>query len=205
MTSSSRHAAASIGPVVPQNPAVARSLIGLVGLPTILAMGPFEDRSHADDLAEAFAAVRRRCVAQLALFGTGPQRTTIVRCAFAHGVGSDVHLLRAYPASGWPDVVAAADVVVPSPGSGPTRLLDVLSAGRPVVAPIDATTVRLVVPASAGLVYRPGDVSRMAAALLRLLMAPTLRHEMGCRAGEVARRHAPIMRLQQPADGSEDA
>ena len=44
-------------------------------------------------------------------------------------------------------------------------------------------------PTSAGLVYRPGDVSGMAAALLRLLTSPALRHGMASRAGEVARRH----------------
>ena len=206
MTSKSvRHATPSIGPFVPQDPVAARSLIGLAGLPTILAMGPFEDRSDAEELAEAFATVRRRCVAQLVLFGTGRQRTTVVRRAFAHGVGSDVHLLRNYPAGWWPDIVAAADVVAPGPGSGPMSLLDVLSAGRPVVAPIDATTVKLVVPASAGLVYRRGDVSGMAAALLRLLTTPKLRHGMACRACEVARRHPLQKRLQQSADGSRDA
>ena len=46
-------------------------MIGLAGLPTILAMGPFEDRLDAEVLAEAFARVRTRCVAQLVLVGTG--------------------------------------------------------------------------------------------------------------------------------------
>jgi glycosyltransferase involved in cell wall biosynthesis len=168
-------------------------------------MGPFEDRSEAEDLADAFTAVRRHCVAQLVLLGTGPQRTTVVRRAFAHGVGSDVHLLRNFPAGRWSDIVAAADVVVPSTASGSMTLLDVLSACRPVVAPIDPTTMRLVVPTSAGLVYRPGDVSGMAAALIRLLTAPAIRHGMACRAGEVARRHPLLMRLQQSTDGSSNA
>jgi glycosyltransferase involved in cell wall biosynthesis len=187
MTSNSpRRAAPSIAPFVPADPAAARSLIGLPGLPTIIAMGPFEDRSEAEELAEAFAMVRRRCVAQLALFGIGRYRSTIVRRAFAHGVGSHVHLLRNYPAGRRSDIVASADVVVPSTASGSTNLLGVLSACRPVVAPIDPTTMRLVVPTSAGIVYRPGDVSGMAAALLRLLTTPALWHGMACRAGEVA-------------------
>jgi glycosyltransferase involved in cell wall biosynthesis len=88
---------------------------------------------------------------------------------------------------------------------GQVSLLDVLSACRPVVAPIDPTTVRLVVPTSAGLVYRPGDVSGMAAALLRLLTTPALRHGMACRAGEVARRHPLQKRLQQSDEGNRDA
>ena len=119
MTSNSpRGAALSIDPRVARDPVVARSLIGLPAFPTIVAMGPFEDRSEAEELAEAFAAVRRHCVAQLVLFGTGPKRTTVVRRAFAHGVGSDVHLLRNFPSGRWSDIVAAADVVVPSTDIG---------------------------------------------------------------------------------------
>jgi glycosyltransferase involved in cell wall biosynthesis len=74
-------------------------------------------------------------------------------------------------------------------------LLAVLGAGRPIVSHADPTTVRLVVPASAGLIYRSGDVSGMAVALLRLLTTPTLRHGMGCRARAVARKY----HLQQMA------
>ena len=195
----------AIGSFVPRDAVIARSLIGLAGRPTILAIGPFDDRMEAEQLADAFATVRQRCVAQLVLFGTGQHRTTVVRRAYAHGVGSDVHLLRNYSPGWCPDIVAAADVVAPGPGSGPISLLNVLSAGRPVVAPIDPTTVQLVVPASAGLVYRRGDVSAMAAALLRLLTTPNLRHRMACRAREVACRDPLLMRLQQSADGSEDA
>jgi glycosyltransferase involved in cell wall biosynthesis len=206
MTSNSpRHATAQIGPFPPADPATARSLIGLPDLPTIVAVGPFEDRPEAEEFVDAFAMVRRRCVAQLVLFGTGRHRSSAVRRAFADGVGSDVHLLPNYPASWRPDILATADVVVPSSASGPMGLLSVLSAGRPVVAPIDPTTMRLVVPTSAGIVYRPGDVSRMAAALLRLLTTPALQHGMACRAGEVARRHPLLMRLQQSTDGSNDA
>jgi glycosyltransferase involved in cell wall biosynthesis len=206
MTSNSPQSVAqSIAPRVPPDPVVARSLIGLPGLPTIVAMGPFDDRQEAEELADAFTAVRRRCVAQLVLLGTGPQRTTAVRRAFAHGVGSDVHPFRNFPAGRWSDAVAAADVVVPSGASGSMSLMEVLSACRPVVAPINPTTMRLVVPTSAGLVYRPGDVSGMAAALLRLLTTPALRHGMACRAGEVALRNPLRMRLQQSTYGSKDA
>jgi glycosyltransferase involved in cell wall biosynthesis len=185
-----------------RDPLVARSLIGLAGLPTIVAMGPFDDRLDSQQLADAFATVRRRCNAQLVLLGRGLQRVEVMRRSFAQGVGKDVHLLRDLPADRWPDVVAAADVVVPSGASGPRSLLQVLAAGRPVVAPINPATMRLVVPSSAGLVYRSGDVSGMAAAMLRLLTSPTLRHGMACRASEVARRHPLQMSLQQSDEGN---
>ena len=66
------------------------------------------------------------------------------------------------PENRWADLIWAANLVVPSTASGLRRLLEVLAAGRPVVAPVNPTTVRVVVPSSAGLVYRPGDVSGMA-------------------------------------------
>lgn len=63
-----------------------------------------------------------------------------------------------------------------------------MAVGRPLIAPTNPTTVQLVVPASAGLVYRQEHVSGMAAAFLRLLTTPALRYGMGCRAREVAQR-----------------
>ena len=170
----------------PQDPAVARALLGLADLPTVVALGPFDDLAHAEQLAAAFTAVRRRCNAQFVLIGTGAHRAAIVRRTFSHGARSTV---RVVAEERWPDLVSAADLVVPSTASGLWRLLEVLAAGRPVVAPVNPTTVRVVVPSSAGLVYRPGDVSGMAGALLRLLSTPSLRHGMSCRAREVARRH----------------
>lgn len=170
----------------PQDPAVARALLGLADLPTVVALGPFDDLAHAEQLAAAFTAVRRRCNAQFVLIGTGAHRAAIVRRTFSHGARSTV---RVVAEERWPDLVSAADLVVPSTASGLPRLLEVLAAGRPVVAPVNPTTARLVVPSSAGLVYRPGDVSGMAGALLRLLTTPSLRHGMARRAREVARRH----------------
>ena len=164
-------------------------LVALTGLPTIVAIGPFDDRAHAQELATAFIAVRRHCKVQLVLLGTGEQRTAVLRRTSAQGVGSSVHVVSDSCGYRWSDVVAAADLVVLGSSSGTTTLLDVLGAGRPVVAPADPETVQLVVPAIVGLVYRPGDVCGMAQALLRLATTPVLRRGMGGRARQVARRH----------------
>jgi glycosyltransferase involved in cell wall biosynthesis len=178
-----------VPPAAALNPVAARSLVGLTGLPTILATGPFDDQADAEQLAAAFATVRSRCRAQLVLLGAGKHRATVLRRSFAQGVGTSVHVIRDLPEDRWPYLIAAADVVVPNIAGVTTTLLDVLGAGRPVVAQADPTIVRLVVPASAGLIYRQGDVSGMAGALLRLLTTPALRHGMGCRARTVARKY----------------
>jgi glycosyltransferase involved in cell wall biosynthesis len=172
-----------------QDPIAARLLVGLAGLPTIVALGPFDDREYADQLALAFIAVRRRCNAQLVLLGAGIQRAAVLRRTLAHGVGASVHAVRYHSAELRMDFIAAADLVVPSPTSGLTELMDVLAAGRPLVAQANPVTVRLIVPSSAGLVYGSRDVQGMAAALVRLLTTPGLRHRMAVRAAEVARRH----------------
>ena len=167
----------------------ARALVGQAGVPTIVAIGPFDDHIDARHLAAAFITVRQHCDAQLVLLGSGVQRTTVTRRTLAHGVARKVHVVRDSCDGRWSDVVAAADVVVLSSSSGTTALLDVLAAGRAVVAPADPATVQLVVPVMAGLVYPPGNVAGMTAALLRLIREPLLRQGMAGRATNAARRH----------------
>ncbi len=143
----------------------ARSLLGLPQVPTVVAVGPFDDQEQTDQLTGAFAAVRLRCKAQIVFF-------------WGEGGGSR-----------WPDLIAAADVVAATATTGPEALLDVMARGRPIVAPASPATAQLVIPGCAGLIYRQGDVMAMGAALLRLLTSPVLRHGMSCRAREVARQH----------------
>jgi glycosyltransferase involved in cell wall biosynthesis len=176
-------------PLTPLDPVDARSLVGLAGVPTIVAIGPFDDHAHARQLAAAFITVRKRCKAQLVLLGGGVQRATVIRQTSERGVGTSVHVVRDSCDHRWSDLVAVADLVVLGSSSGTTTLLDVLAVGRPVVVPADPATVQLVVPAIVGLVYPPGDVSGMAGALLRLLTTPVLRRGMGGRARQVARRY----------------
>ena len=68
----------------PLDPKAARSLAGLADLPTIVAVGPFDDPEHAEQLAAAFTMVRRQCEAQLVLVGTGVHRGAAVRRAITH-------------------------------------------------------------------------------------------------------------------------
>jgi glycosyltransferase involved in cell wall biosynthesis len=179
----------------------ARSLMGLADLPTIVAVGPFDDRLHAQQMAAAFLAVRQHCKVQLVLVGTGVGTTTVMLRTAAKGFGGNVHAFRDSCDDRWSNLVAAADLVVLGSSSGTTILLDVLAAGRPVVAPAEPATVQLVVPGIAGLVYRPGDVSGMEGALLRLLTTPVLRRGMGGRARQVARRHRLEISMREQSDG----
>jgi glycosyltransferase involved in cell wall biosynthesis len=188
-------------PATPLDPMAARSLVGLADLPTIVAIGPFDDRAHAQQLAAALIAVRQQSKAQLVLLGTGVQRTLLMQSTSEKGFGSNVHAVADSSGDRWSNFVAAADLVVLSSSAATSTLLDVLAAGRPVVAPADPATVQLVVPGIAGLVYRPGDASGMEGALRRLLTTPVLRRGMGGRARQVARRHDLELRVREQSDG----
>jgi glycosyltransferase involved in cell wall biosynthesis len=86
-------------------------------------------------------------------------------------------------------VLATADIVIPSPASTLSALEETMAAGRAVVASTSPATAQLVMPYSAGLLYAPGDISAMTAAVVRLLSHPELRRQMGSRASQVARDH----------------
>jgi glycosyltransferase involved in cell wall biosynthesis len=171
----------------------ARASGALARVPTIVAIGPFDDREHAQQLAAAFITVRAQCKAKLVLLGSGAQRVAAIRETSERAIGTSADVTSDSCDDRWPEVVAGADVVVLGSSSGHSTLLEVMAAGRAVVAPADPTTVQLVVPAIAGLVYRQGDLPAMTAALLRLLTDPALRRGMGGRAINVARRHRLVV------------
>jgi hypothetical protein len=45
------------------DPVTARSLVGVAGLPTVVATGSFDNQPYAEQLAAAFAMVRLQCAA----------------------------------------------------------------------------------------------------------------------------------------------
>ena len=96
-----------------------RSLVGLNGLTTIVAIRTVDDYAHAEQLAAAFITVRRHCEVQLVLLRTGQHRTTLMRRISAQGVRSTVHAISDSYDYQWSDLFAAADVVVLGSSSEP--------------------------------------------------------------------------------------
>jgi glycosyltransferase involved in cell wall biosynthesis len=173
---------------VQDDSASARTVVGLPELATIVAAGPFEDLGHSQQLAAMFSAVQQTCRTQLVLLGTGTRSWVVVRHAAERGLQSRL-LIEDRDGPRRPHLLAAADLVIPSPGSARSALVEMMAAGRAVVAAANPVTAQLVMPFSAGLLYRPGDVAAMTAAVMRLLTKAELRHQMGSRASQVAQRH----------------
>jgi glycosyltransferase involved in cell wall biosynthesis len=168
-----------------------RSLVGVPDLATVVAVGPFDDLEHAQQLAAMFTDVQPTCRTQLVLLGRGARRSLVVRRAAERALQVRLVLIDDCAGPQWSDLVAGADLVIPSPDSAPRALVEVMAAGRAVVASASPATAQLVLPHSAGLLYAPGEASAMTAAVARLLAHPELRREMGRRASQVAQRQHP--------------
>jgi glycosyltransferase involved in cell wall biosynthesis len=178
-----------------------RSLVGVPDLTTVVAIGPFDDREHAQELAAMFTDVQPKCRTQLVLLGRGTCRSLVVRRAAERALQVRLVLIDECAGQRRSDLLATADLVIPSPDSAPSALVEVMAAGRAVVASASPATAQLVMPHSAGLLYRPGDVSAMTAAVVRLLSHPELRRQMGSRASQVARDHRlQVLSRQWPDD-----
>lgn len=158
-------------------------------LTTIVADGPFDDLEHAQQLAAMFTRVQQTCRTRLVLLGDGMRRSVVVRRAAERRLHTRLVLVGECFGPQRSDVLATADLVIPSPASTLSALEETMAAGRAVVASASPASAALVMPYSAGLLYAPGDDSAMTAAVVRLLLHPELRDEMGLRARQVAQRH----------------
>lgn len=165
------------------------SMVAVSDLATIVAAGPFDDLEHAQQLATMFTRVQQTCRTRLVLLGDGMCRSLVVRRAAERRLHTRLVLVEDDFGPQRSDLLATADLVIPSPASTLSELEATMAAGRAVVASASPASAALVMPYSAGLLYTPGDVSAMTAAVLRLLSHPELRDEMGVRASQVAQRH----------------
>jgi hypothetical protein len=172
---------------------LSRSTASVPELATIVAAGPFDDLEHAQQLAAMFTRVQQTCQTRMVLLGEGARRSLVVRRAAERRLQTRLVLVDDCAGPQRSDLLATADLVIPSPASTLSALEETMAAGRAVVASASPATAQLVMPYSAGLLYAPGDISAMTAAVVRLLSHAELRDQMGIRASHVARDH----RLQQ--------
>jgi colanic acid biosynthesis glycosyl transferase WcaI len=112
-------------------------------------------------------------------------------------------LLDYQPYEQLPDMLASADVLLvvlesnASRYSVPSKVLNYLCAGRPVLAllPADNAVAHMVEAAEAGIVVAPGDADAASVALNTLLASPVARAAMGTSARRFAERTFDVTRV----------
>jgi glycosyltransferase involved in cell wall biosynthesis len=121
--------------------------------------------------------------------GEGPLRSALVRLANDIGLGEGLTLRGSI--ADVPDFLAGLDVaVLPSLTEGMSNaLLEYMAAGRPIVATAVGENVRLIEHGVNGLLVPPGDATRLATAIGRLLSDPPLAMRMGAAARQRVEEH----------------
>jgi glycosyltransferase involved in cell wall biosynthesis len=175
----------------------------------IVYLGTLDRIRRLDFLVEVLARVRRRHPATLYFVGDGPvaaDRDYLLAAARRLGVEHHVHITGFLPREAALRHVAAAAVCVSSlpPGpvfdvSSPTKALEYLALGRPVVANAIPDT-RAVLEASGGGWSVPYDVTAFADAVCRLMNRPAEADQMGQRGRRYIRRHRSYPVLAEQLD-----
>ena len=160
------------------------------GEPTVLFVGRLEREKRVDDLIRAFSLVPGRV--RLEIVGDGTHRKGWTDLARDLGLSSRVRFRGTVDDD---ELVAAyrRATVFCMPGVAELQslvTLEAMAAGRPVVAADAVALPHLVRPGHNGLLYRPGDVAGLAAALNEVLGDPEGRARMGEASREMVARHA---------------
>jgi glycosyltransferase involved in cell wall biosynthesis len=144
----------------------------------ICSTARFEHPKDHATLLVALAALRNRAWS-LDLIGDGPNEARMRRLAERLGVAGRVRF-RGYQAEPEP-VLAAAHLFVLATRSEafPRSVLEAMRAGLPVVASDVGGVGEAVAHGNTGILVPPQDPQELAAAIDRLLTAPTLRSRLG--------------------------
>ena len=149
--------------------------------PTVLFVGRLDAEKRVDELIRAVALLPATLPLRVELVGTGSRRESWQRLAEDLGVADRVHFLGYVPDEQLPAAYDRADIFC-IPGVAELQSLvtmEAMAAGRPVVAADAMALPHLVHNGENGWLYRPGDVSGLAARLGMLAADPELRVRMG--------------------------
>jgi glycosyltransferase involved in cell wall biosynthesis len=141
------------------------------------------------------AAEQLEDTAELLLVGDGPMKAIICDLARAKGL-ANVHFRAQIPLDEIPPLLAASDaLLVPLSGHPtfeqfvPSKLIDFMAVGRPVILSAAGEAARILTRADAGIVVPPEDPDALARAVHWLAEHPAEAEAMGARGRAFAAKH----------------
>jgi len=173
---------------------------GLVGKPVIGFVGTLKGWHGTASLVRAFAMIARERgetdAPHLLIVGDGPERARLEALVRDEGAAHLVTFTGSIDHNQVPAHIAAMDIVtapydaVPNHYFSPLKIFEYMASGRPVVAAEIGQIATCLRDGETSLLYRPGDVSSLAARMTRLLDDPAMGEALGQAAQRVAReRH----------------
>lgn len=165
----------------PANRITVRRQLG-VGIDTklLITVGTLKAaKGHEFLIRAASEIVSRHPDAHFLFVGDGELKRELQTQSQSLNLSDNIHFLG--NRSDVADLLAASDVfVLPSLWEGlPMALLEAMAAGKPIVATAVSGTKRVMIPDETGLVVPPGDASKLADTILRLVSDPVRAKAMG--------------------------
>lgn len=153
---------------------------------TVGFVGSLKPWHGLPNLVAAFATVREHALdARLLIVGDGPERARLEEIVAVGGLRDSVRLTGAVSHREVPALLATMDVAVaPYPKLenfyfSPLKVYEYMAAGLAVIASRTGQVAKLIDDGVSGLLYEPGEVGAMAAAIDRLRLAPEFRRSLG--------------------------
>jgi glycosyltransferase involved in cell wall biosynthesis len=134
-------------------------------------------------------------VPEVLIVGDGAERETLGRAAAERGL-THVRFLGRVPGDEVPPLIGSAAVAVLSlrdvplfEDALPTKMLEYMAGGRPIVASAAGEVARVLARADAGIACRPGDPAALAEGIRQILADPARAARMGENAREYVEAH----------------
>jgi glycosyltransferase involved in cell wall biosynthesis len=148
--------------------------------PIIVSAGRTTAQKDFPTLLRAFALIRRRCAARLAVIGDGPEMDRLQGLGRELGIADDTAFL-GYQRNPYKYIAKAAVFALPSKFEGfGLVLVEAMALGVPVVSTCCPSGPEEILRGGVdGLLVPVGDHRRLASAIARLLAGPDLRRWFG--------------------------
>lgn len=168
------------------------SLPAIDGVLTVGFVGTLKRWHGVSILVDAFHQLHETHKnTRLLIVGDGPERAALEQDISHRGLTDSAYFTGAVPPSLVPGMLASMDIaaapypVLPNFYFSPLKVYEYMAAGLPVIASRTGQLNTLIEDGVTGYLCLPGDSVDLAIALEALLMNPSLRMEMGCRAREM--------------------
>ncbi len=178
-------------------PVGARAGLGVNGKFVAAYVGTMGSAHGLEIVIEAAQQLRDKAAGfTFLLVGDGAERARL-QGLVARSPGLDVRLLPTRPIEAIPDTLAASDACLVLLKDDPlfrtvvpTKMLEYMAAGKPVVCNVEGEASNLLDRAGGGICVRPGDPVALAAALARLQSDPGLCARLGASGRRYVEQHS---------------
>jgi glycosyltransferase involved in cell wall biosynthesis len=179
-----------------------RESAGWDGVKIVLYIGAHGPANNLDVILRAARRLRERRDIRFVLIGDGMQKARLVREAADQELDNIV-FHPPVPATDAPAYINAADLCVVTlrdiplfEGAVPTKLIESMACGKPVLVGARGEAESIITSAQAGLAFSPDDDAELASSVVSLLEDPARREILGRNGCEHARQRFSLERNQ---------